>query len=137
MKINYSTPCSTDKLSDIRSFVTDQLANTDFSDTEKYQIVLAIDEACANAIIHGNQCDGRRRLKIEIEVTRELISVEIYDIGNYRPNQAHHSPCDIRENIRTKQKGGLGLRLMHIIMDRVRYYNNGKANVCSLVKKVK
>ena len=139
MKINYSSPCTTDNLGEIRSFIADQLQKTDFSDNEKYQIVLAIDEACANAIIHGNQCDRRRKLKIEMDIHPDYISVEIYDIGDYRPNQTPHTQLsrDIHDNIRSRSKGGLGLRLMHVIMDRVRYYNNGTANVCCLTKKVK
>ena len=137
MRINYTTPCSTDNLRDIRTFVSTHLVNTQLTDKEKYQIVLAIDEACANAIIHGNQCDCSRNLRLELEIRQDQIKIDIFDIGNYRPNEMSWNGRTIDDSIRDKRKGGLGQRLMYCIMDKVRYYNRGEVNVCSLTKKLK
>ncbi len=136
MKINYSTPCCTDNLCHIRSFLSKQLDDTNLSMTDRNKVVLAVDEACANAIIHGNECDQKRRLKVELQIARDTICVEIYDVGNYRPNQNDFSRRDIQENIRNRKKGGLGLMLMHRIMDKVQYYNKGPVTVCSLTKRL-
>ncbi len=136
MRINYSTPCCTDNLCHIRSFLSKQLDNTNLSATDQNKVVLAVDEACANAIIHGNECDQGRRLKVELEIGDNNIRVEIYDVGNYHPNQMDFSGRDIQENIRTRKKGGLGLVIMHSVMDKVQYYNKGEVTVCSLTKKL-
>jgi len=112
------------------------LDNTNLSANDQNKVVLAVDEACANAIIHGNECDQARRLKVELEIRDNNIRVEIYDVGNYHPNQIDFSGRDIQENIRTRKKGGLGLVIMHSVMDRVQYYNKGKVTVCSLTKKL-
>ena len=136
MRINYSTPCCTDNLCHIRSFLAKQLNGTNLSMTDQNKVVLAVDEACANAIIHGNDCDQGRRLKVELKIEADNIQVDIYDVGDYCPNQSDISRRDIQDNIRNRRKGGLGLMLMHQIMDRVRYYNDGKVTVCSLTKKL-
>lgn len=134
MKINYSTPCCTDNLCHIRSFLSKQLDDTNLSMTDRNKVILAVDEACANAMIHGNDCDQKRRLKVELQIASDTIQVDIYDVGNYRPNQHDFSRRDIQENIRNRKKGGLGLMLMHRIMDQVQYYNKGPVTVCSLTK---
>lgn len=134
--MNYTTPCSTEQLRCIRNFISQQIAQTALSEQERHQVILAVDEACANAIIHGNACDDNRNLCLEIDVKKDKIAIEIYDIGNYRPNEMNWAARNIRNNIRQKKKGGMGLRIIHYVMDKVRYYNRGKVNVCRLTKKI-
>jgi serine/threonine-protein kinase RsbW len=137
MTIAYTTTCSTEKLSDIRSFVQEQLQQVPLSDLEKKQVVLAVDEACANAIIHGNRCDASRSLHLALDIEPQQINIEISDIGSFRPNETNWRSRSINDQIRQRSKGGLGLRLMHSIMDKVSYYNRGQVNVCSLSKQLK
>ncbi|MGB0840342.1 MAG: ATP-binding protein, partial [Chitinophagales bacterium] len=111
--MNYTTNCQKENLRAIRSFLSERLSQLNISSIEKHQLILATDEACANAIIHGNNCDKNRELCVEVEITDFDITIEIYDIGSYRPNERVSETRDIRQNIRAKQKGGLGLRLMH------------------------
>lgn len=132
MKFNYTTPCVTKKLAAIRSFINQQLNQAALSEQEKHQVVLAIDEACANAMIHGNSCDKNRELKVELEILADKIIIEIYDVGDYHPNEVEWSSRNLMENIRSRRKGGMGLRLIHCIMDKVRYYHKGDVNVCAL-----
>ncbi len=138
MKINYTTTCCKNQLGKIRNFVSEQISTAQLSEIEKNQVILAVDEACANAIIHGNNCDEKRELKLALDVNQERIYVEIHDVGNFRPNEVNWSSRDlIRTCVKNKRKGGLGLNLMHRIMDSVQYYNNGKINVCALTKEIR
>lgn len=121
----------------MRSFVASQLAQTQLSETDKAQIVLAIDEACSNAIIHGNNCDKNRLLQLTIDFYQEEIRIEISDIGEQLPTTPKSTDFDIQQNITNKSKGGLGLRLIHNIMDNVDYYHRGNIGVCSLTKRLK
>lgn len=135
MKINYSTQCTTTKLPEIRNFIAKQLKSISLSSKEKHLLILAIDEACANAIIHGNNCDKNKNLDLVLEIEEDKILVQIYDIGNYHPNKTTWSGRNIViDNIRCKRKGGLGLTLIYRAMDRVKYYNRGQVTVCELVK---
>ncbi|MGB1205478.1 MAG: ATP-binding protein [Chitinophagales bacterium] len=138
MKINYTTPCCRKRLSEIRHFVSQQIKDAKLSDLEKSQIILAVDEACANAIIHGNHCDNSKELKLQLEINDDRISVEISDIGNYHPHpKGSRSTQDVvGDCIQNKRKGGLGLRLMYGVMDNVKYYSKGSTNICSLTKRL-
>lgn len=135
--MQYTVPCLKECLYEIRSFVANQLIETKLSETEKSQIILAIDEACSNAIIHGNKCDKNRMLKLTIDVCQEELKVEISDIGEQLPTTPPDADFDIQENIANKMKGGLGLRLIRNIMDNVDYYHRGNIGVCSLSKRLK
>ena len=46
--------CSKKNLGEIRKFISDSLEEVDLDSKTKSALILAIDEACANAIIHGN-----------------------------------------------------------------------------------
>ena len=138
MKVRYTTSCSTANLSNIRAFVGSKLKEeTVLADCEMHKIILAIDEACANAIIHGNNCDEKRQLQVDMDLNEDTVSVEIYDVGNYQPNKKTVFARSIEDCIQNKQKGGLGLRIIHRVMDTVRYFNRDNTNVCMLTKKLK
>lgn len=134
--MQYSVPCSKECLRQIRDFVSQQLAQTQLSDVERAQVVLAVDEACANAIIHGNHCDSTRTLQLNLEIASDMIHVEISDVGQQLPPAAP-TTFDLLQNVSNKAKGGLGLVFMNHIMDSVDYFHRGNIGVCSLTKRLK
>lgn len=137
-KIEYTTSCSKDRLCEIRSFVAEQLEQLHLSDLDKSQVILAVDEACANAIIHGNNCDDTKNLKLTLEIGSNNLKIEISDVGNYRPNEMNWVTREaINDSVRNRRRGGLGLQIMHRIMDKVQFYSKDKVNVCSLSKHFK
>lgn len=136
MRLNYTIPCSKEYLCEVRSFVRRNLAQANISETELNQVVLAVDEACANAIIHGNACDPSREIALSMEVDNSQINVEISDVGSFRPNETTWANFSMAEHVRRQSKGGLGRLLMHRIMDSVNYYRRGQTNVCALSKQL-
>jgi serine/threonine-protein kinase RsbW len=54
--------CSIDNLKEIRSFVNKRLQELSVSELEINMIVLAVDEICANIIIHSNKSDINQHL---------------------------------------------------------------------------
>jgi len=101
------------------------------------QVVLAVDEACANAMIHGNSCDKGKFLQIKIELSANKLQCWICDVGQYermdRNKTLHQSTQEI---LQSGKKGGLGLFLMHSIMDKVEFYTRDRINFCHLTKKI-
>lgn len=112
--------CDLKNLEIIRDFVQENLNEIPLNcDITSNQIILAVDEACANSIIHGNHCDNRREL-----------SVEIYkdDLNDLHINLYDSSPPfdittfkmkDIKEKIRNAESGGMGICLIQKIMDEI------------------
>ena len=74
MKDKLTVPCEKQSLSVIREYVLNQLDLFQVGEVLANQIVLAVDETCANSIIHGNQTDANHNL--EIKGQRDIFNIE-------------------------------------------------------------
>ncbi|WP_439881399.1 ATP-binding protein [Pontibacter sp. MBLB2868] len=128
--------CTKKNLKLIRDFVTEYLHALTLSDILMNQIVLAVDEICANLIIHANQEDPNKFISLTIQKKQEMISFEIADQGVPFSRSEYQEP-NIEEHIRIGKKGGVGIALVNRIMDKVEFTSNGSKNVCILYKKIK
>ena len=128
--------CTKKNLKLIRDFVTEYLHALTLSDILMNQIVLAVDEICANLIIHANQEDPDKFISISINQNKELLKFEIADQGVPFSRSEYQEP-NIEEHIRIGKKGGVGIALVNRIMDKVEFTSNGSKNICVLYKKIK
>lgn len=135
MQYNYTAPCSKKNLSDIRSFVKKILKNHFNSEFDIHQMVLAVDEVCANLMIHSHKCNPKETIDLLIDIRRKEVVFEISDTGNGFDIKEYQEPT-IKEIVIEKKKGGLGLMLVKRIMDKVEFINTGNSNICRLKKKI-
>ena len=135
MKVNLTTICSTSAQEEIRAFFTKYFKDTSLTESDKNQLILVIDEAIANAIIHGHDSNPEKTIAIDIDFTEKRIQIEIGDIGLFdetiREEKLNKELTDV---IKEKQKGGLGLKLIYSIMDIVCFYTKDDKSYCLLVK---
>ncbi|MEQ8925082.1 MAG: ATP-binding protein [Fulvivirga sp.] len=136
MKYSYKVPCKKEKLRDIRSFVKEILDKHGLSEIDSSTLVLAIDEVCANLIIHAHQCNAKESIEIVIHVDKgvgiifDIIDkAEIFDISNYEEPQ-------LEDIIKKQRKGGLGLILVKRIMDNIQIIQDPSKNICRMTKKI-
>lgn len=135
MRAHLTTICSADAQEEIRAFLSRYLHSLPRSESEKNQIILAADEAIANAIIHGNQADETRSLQVDIDVSEKRIMIEIYDIGLIDIKATEEKKQkDLKDIIKDRQKGGLGLKLIYSIMDIVTFYTRENKSYCMMIK---
>ncbi|GIV34080.1 MAG: hypothetical protein KatS3mg031_1615 [Chitinophagales bacterium] len=135
MKVNLTTVCSPRAQEEIRAFLNRYFKNTSLGESEINQIILAIDEAIANAIIHGNNSDSSKTITMDIDFTEKRIVIEIGDIGLFDDAlRKEKVEKDIKDIIKEKQKGGLGLKLIYSIMDIVTFYTKDNKSYCMMVK---
>lgn len=127
--------CSIDNLKNIRSFVSKRLHELSVSELEINMLVLAVDEICANLIIHSNNNNEQQQLEVAIQDDAEGVAFEIKDQGEAFDVNSYEIP-DIDEIIRTKRKGGLGLILVKRIMDKIELRKEKGHTVLRLFKKV-
>lgn len=125
--------CDRKNLKAIRTFVTDTLAPVPLSEITLNQIILAVDEICANLIIHANQEDNRKFLNLAITYDDREMVFELSDNGKAFEHANYREP-DIKDNIRLGKKGGVGVALVNRIMDKVEYRVQGSTNICILHK---
>ena len=101
-------------------------------------MVLAVDEAIANAIIHGNDSDTDKSVQLDLDINEKRIHIEISDIGLFDEIMNNDKKDkDLKSVIKEKQKGGLGLKLIYSIMDVVCFYTQNNKSYCLMVKLLK
>lgn len=89
----------------------------------RFRARVAVGESLANAVVHGNEGDPSRRVRVEGWATPDLLRVSVTDDGDgFDPG----SVPDPREAARRTRAGGRGLLLVRRMADRVRYEAGGR-----------
>ena len=136
MKHRLKANCSKKQLREIRAFVEEVLKTHEMPDIEAYQIILAVDEICANLIIHSHQCNPKESFEVLINYKdHDEIIFEIIDDGMAFALNQYAEP-NLKEIVKKKKKGGLGLMLVQRIMDKIEFKKKNNKNVCMLCKKI-
>jgi serine/threonine-protein kinase RsbW len=121
MNYSFKVPCCKDKLQSIRDFVKNILDHYDLSEVDTHQLVLAVDEVCANLMIHSHHCNPDESIELLISVDEKNgITFEIRDEGAGFNITDYREP-DLKDIIGTRRKGGVGLMLVRRIMDHIEF----------------
>ncbi len=135
MQYKLSIPCSKTYLSKVRQLVSQALSETTLEEVECHKIILAVDEVCANMMIHSNGCNPSKKIEIQIEQMPEKLEFVIKDKGKYFDPNSYHEPT-VQEIVSSGRKGGLGLLLVKRIMDGIEFSTDKNYNICRLTKKL-
>jgi serine/threonine-protein kinase RsbW len=136
MNYTYKVGCSIENLKGVRDFIRTSLKNHGVADLQISEIVLAIDEMCSNLMIHAHHCNPDDLFELHILVDKNNpVVFEIVDDGTVFDINQFHEPA-IDNIVHQKRKGGLGIRLVKSIMDKIEYQNRSGRNVCRLIKSV-
>lgn len=100
-------------------------------------VVIAVDEAVTNIMLHGYRGESNGVIDISCRISPGVICVEVRDqAGTFK------SP-DLNELLARKKrqlfrKGGYGLILMHKFMDQVDYCfdSDDAVNILTMIKKI-
>lgn len=135
MAYSFDIPSSKNKLRKMRKFVTDVLTKHSVSDIEINMMVLAVDEVCANIIIHGYPSGEESKVRLDIDFKDGGIWFEIIDHGNAFDIVNYQEPM-LEDLIKNKNKGGIGIMLVKKIMDDIQFKSSSSRNTLKLFKKV-
>jgi serine/threonine-protein kinase RsbW len=137
MNTEFTISCSKENLIHIRKFINNSLKSIRLRTTDLNLIVLAVDEVCANLIIHSNNCDHRKKLSINCEYSTQngFLEIIIRDEGKLFEYKKYDEP-QLDKIIEDKRKGGIGLLLVRKIMDNIEYTSDKFYNVTKLTKKI-
>ena len=110
---------SVGELAVIRSFVIEAMNKTGIDDSYSHELCLAIDEACANIMLHGTT-NSQTTIKISLECHDDHCKVIIQD------NASSFNPLtvptkDMDAYFRKRDHGGLGIEIMRRIIDDIHY----------------
>ncbi len=114
----------TSELQKIRSTVKSACGEFGFDSEKTSAIVLAVDEACANVIRHS--CAYSDSFKLDLNISREK-NYGVFIVIDNCPPITEEQLCPKSDN--PLQPGGLGLQLIHQVMDSVTLLpHNGSGN---------
>lgn len=130
-KLNLS--CSTAALAELRSFLQQNQAIFKLSEVDRHQVTLAVEEVCANLIIHSHACNPKEEIHLEVKELNKKIIVEITDKGDAF-NLLEYKVPDLSQVIEEKRKGGIGILLVKKIMDEIEFESKNGKNICRLIK---
>lgn len=135
MKHELKLYCEKSQLAELRAFISKTLATTNLNDVSQNQLILAVEEVCANLIIHSHDCDPQSFLLLKVNLNADTIIFEIIDSGKAFNLIEYKSP-EVDSVMKERRKGGLGLLLVRKIMDKIEFETNHSINTCRLIKKL-
>ena len=116
--------------------------NPKMGQTKNAQIKIAINEACINAMEHGNRNDETKRIFCEIFEQENSFEISVADEGSscFLP-ESDNLPTrkEMEEKIensgrRNKKNRGMGTYLIHYFSDEVRYERNSPTGTKIILK---
>lgn len=121
----------------IRDFVANIGKQAGLPDSDLSMIELAVDEACANVIEHAYGSDGTKEVIVRAMLDAEAITIEVVDTGKgFDPNIVEQK--ELKRLVEERRSGGLGMRMMKLVMDEVQYnIKPGERNELRMVKRLK
>ncbi|WP_425390067.1 ATP-binding protein [Ekhidna sp.] len=125
--------CSKEELVKIRQFTSDMLEEQKVPDLQAHKLVLAVDEVCANLIIHANNCNPENQIEFNIDFRPKQIVFTFKDKGVGFDINEYQSPS-MEEIVSSRRQGGLGLMLVKRIMDKIEFSTEKNHNICRLIK---
>jgi serine/threonine-protein kinase RsbW len=136
MNYKYKVGCSIENLKGVRDFIRGTLRDYGVQDIQISEMVLALDEMCSNLMIHSHQCNPDDLFELHIHIQKgSPVVFEIIDDGTVFDINQFNEP-ELGNLVHEKRKGGLGIRLVKSIMDKVEYHHKSGKNICRLIKKV-
>jgi anti-sigma regulatory factor (Ser/Thr protein kinase) len=126
-------PRSTRHLQEVRDETKRYLAESSVPEKTAKTMVLAVDEAVANVILHshGHEANGTIGVKIEADGSRARVTVT--NKGPYFDPTVYPEP-DIQAHIRSGTRPSLGIQLMKAVLDDMNYTHKNGTNVLVLTK---
>jgi len=116
-------------LAEVRQFVRRATAEAKFDRDLTFNIVLAVDEACANIIRHAYGGDFGKDIIIQAEITPDAVEFRLRDFGRQVDPDAMRS-----RNLDDVRPGGLGCFFIRKTFDIVEYTHLPVGTELRLVK---
>jgi serine/threonine-protein kinase RsbW len=114
-------PSNPDLLPEIEEYIFNTLSEVEFTEDMKNNIELAVAEASANSILHGNKCDINKNVIIKISINEEKITISFQDEGTgFNPDEVPDPTKP--ENI--LRGSGRGVHIMRSLVDDIKYIFN-------------
>jgi len=121
------------QLDGVRAFIAEACGACGLSGRDLASMRLAVDETCTNVVRHA-YAEREGSLQIEVGARRGWLEVRIHDQGT--PFDGRVEVAHLGRYIDARRKGGLGMFLVHKLVDEVRYRSTPAGNEWLLRKRL-
>jgi anti-sigma regulatory factor (Ser/Thr protein kinase) len=129
---SFSVPARLQSIRHVSDAVAVASAEAGFDDKTSYACQLAVSEACENIVIHGYGQSQGESFDVEIISDPGSLTVELIDSAPaFDPTQVEVSPPQPPDD---PPVGGLGLYIIHQVMDELTYQRSAGRNHLRLHK---
>jgi anti-sigma regulatory factor (Ser/Thr protein kinase) len=98
------------------------------------EVVLAIDEACSNAIRHSYEGRCDETVALTLRAAPDFLEFEVCDQGvPGHPERLRRRPLEIPDEDEVRP-GGLGVQLMYEVFDEVRFSSGEGGGNCVVMR---
>lgn len=133
-KYHLKFPGQSDNLEIIRETISKIAEKAGFDEDNINMIELAVDEACANVVKHAFQKDHTQPIDLDIIVDAKKFTIVVSDKGKGFDISKMKKP-DMKDYLTNRRVGGLGIHIIHTLMDEVEYDSvPGKGTHVRMVK---
>lgn len=106
-------------LCSVRALTTRYVGEWLHDDSKTKEIVLAIDEACTNAIRHAYNNDPNQTITLRFTAMDRTLEIQVEDRGHTAPAVTVQRKTPAPPDPETISPGGLGVQLIHEVFDEV------------------
>ncbi len=118
----------------LNEWIGSRCAAEGLADDVTFKMTLAIEEAVVNVISHAFEgLPPPHSIRVRLDIAAQSITAEIIDNGRPFDPTAAPDP-DLSLPLEARHPGGLGIRLMRGMMDRLRYRRGDGNNILLLEK---
>lgn len=121
-----------ESIDQVIDFIGAAASGAGFDERTQYACQLAASEACENIILHGYGGGSNDHIRIVTRVFPQGLAIEVTDSGPAFNSAKRPSAPTI--NLEDPEPGGLGLQIIHRVMDSVQYERRGSQNILRMVK---
>jgi len=119
-----------DQIERIGRFIQEAAQDAGFDEMESYACELAVCEACENIILHGYGDDSTGEIEVAVQTEPDNITIELWD--DAPPFDPANDPTKLDRSTDNPPVGGLGLVIIHKVMDDVEYNRREGRNQLSM-----
>jgi anti-sigma regulatory factor (Ser/Thr protein kinase) len=122
-------------LGKVAEFIGDVCDALTLNEDTAFDVQLATDEACQNAVEHACEYSPDEQVQVSCKLVGADLEITVSDRGHaFDPSDV--SPPDLTSRLEERAEGGLGLFLMRQVMDDVRFERSPDGvNTVVMIKK--
>lgn len=129
--LELSIPSNPDLTAEVDRRIEDLTVRTGYDQGMRGDIMIAVNEAVKNAILHGNRCDESKQVIITCMCSSDMFRIHICDCGRGFDPDALPDP---RNPDNLLKENGRGILMIKALMDEVEFNVTDTGTSVTLIK---